>query len=141
MRSVPLTALALSTALATPTTLRAEEPCTLKTLQGRYVFVGRGFIEPADPGVQRMHYGVFIFDGSGKFTGKQSSSRGGKIAQREPLQGTYALDDDCTGTMTLGSFTNPGAQNHWDIFVTRDGRKGHMIRTDAGTMAVRSFEK
>ncbi len=141
MRSVPFTALALSVVLVTPTAVLAEEPCTPKTLQGQYVFVGRGFIEPVEPGIQRMHYGIFVFDGSGKFTGKQSSSRGGKIAQREALQGTYTLDDDCTGTMTFGSYVNPGAQIHWDIFVTRDGRKGHMIRTDAGTMAVRSFEK
>ena len=141
MRSVPFTALVLSVAFVTPTALRAEELCTLKTLQGQYVFVGRGFIEPVEPGVQRMHYGIFVFDGAGKFTGKQSSSRGGKIGQRESLQGTYTLDDDCAGTMTFGSFLNPGAQIHWDIFVTQDGRKGHMIRTDAGSMAVRSFEK
>ena len=141
MRSVPFAALALSAALVSPVALRAEEPCTPKTLQGQYVFVGRGFIEPVEPGVQRMHYGVFIFDGTGKFTGKQSSSRSGKIAQNESLQGTYTLDGDCTGTMTFGSFLNPGTQIHWDIFVTQDGRKGHMIRTDAGSMAVRSFER
>jgi hypothetical protein len=53
------------------------ERCTTETLQGRYVFTGRGFIEPGEPGIQRVHYGVFVFDGTGKFSGKQSSSRGG----------------------------------------------------------------
>jgi hypothetical protein len=66
----------------------AEGRCTVGTLKGRYVFVGRGFIEALEPGVQRMHYGFFNFDGSGKLTGKQSSSRGGKIG-REKLEGTY----------------------------------------------------
>jgi hypothetical protein len=52
------------------------ERCTTETLQGRYVFTGRGFIEPGEPGIQRVHYGIFVFDGTGKFSGKQSSSRG-----------------------------------------------------------------
>jgi hypothetical protein len=123
-----------------PTICLAQEQCTTKKLQGQYVFVGRGFIEAADPGVQRNHYGIFVFDGSEKFTGKQSSSRGGKIG-REKLEGTYTLDADCSGTMTFGSYVNPGAQIHWDIYVTQDGTKGHMIRMDEGNMAVRSFEK
>ena len=123
-----------------PTICLAQEQCTTQKLQGQYVFVGRGFIEAADPGVQRNHYGIFVFDGSGKFTGKQSSSRGGKIG-REKLEGTYTLDADCSGTMTFGSYVNPGAQIHWDIYVTKDGTKGHMIRMDEGNMAVRSFEK
>jgi hypothetical protein len=67
------------------------ERCTTETLQGRYVFTGRGFIEPGEPGIQRVHYGIFVFDGTGKFWGKQSSSRGGKIG-REKLQGAYTLD-------------------------------------------------
>jgi hypothetical protein len=124
----------------TPAVSFAEEQCTTQKLQGQYVFTGRGFIEAADPGVQRHHYGVFIFDGSGKFTGKQSSSRGGKIG-REKLDGSYTLEGDCSGTMTFGSYLNPGTQIHWDIYVTKDGTKGHMIRMDEGNMAVRSFEK
>jgi hypothetical protein len=117
-----------------------QEECTTNTLKGQYVFLGRGFIEKLDPGVQRMHYGVFIFDGAGKFTGKQSSSRGGKIG-REKLAGTYTMDNDCSGTISFGSYLNPGGQIHWDVYVTSDGKKGHMIRMDEGNMAVRSFEK
>lgn len=124
----------------TPTVGLTQELCTPGTLKGHYIFAGRGFVEPADPGVQRLHYGAFIFDGVDKFSGKQSSSRGGKIG-REKLAGTYTLDADCTGTMTFGSYVNPGAQIHWDIYVAKDGARGHMIRMDAGTMAVRSFEK
>jgi hypothetical protein len=116
------------------------ETCRLDSLQGQFVFTGRGFIEAVQPGVQRMHYGVFIFDGAGKFTGKQSSSRGGKIG-REKLEGTYTLEADCTGTMTFGGIMNPSSQVHWDLYVTEDHKRGHMIRMDEGNMAVRSFEK
>ncbi len=117
-----------------------QQECTTGTLKGQYVFTGRGFIEKLEPGVQRMHYGIFIFDGAGKFTGKQSSSRSGKIG-REKLAGTYTMEADCSGTMSFGSYLNPGGQIHWDVYVTSDGRKGHMIRMDEGNMAVRNFEK
>jgi hypothetical protein len=126
-------------ALAASTGAQAQEPCNLGSLKGQYVFVGRGFIEAAEPGVQRVHYGIFVFDGAGKFSGKQSSSRGGKIG-REKLQGTYTLDADCTGTMTFESLLTYG-QIHWDLYVTEDHKRGHIIRMDDGNMAVRSFEK
>jgi hypothetical protein len=39
----------------------AEEACNLGSLRGRFVFTGRGFIEAVQPGVQRVHYGIFVF--------------------------------------------------------------------------------
>ena len=122
------------------TSALGQKNCTLGTLKGRYVFVGRGFIEALEPGVQRMHYGYFSFDGSGKLTGKQSSSRGGRIG-REKLEGTYTLDSDCSGTMSFSVAGNPQSETRWDVYVTSDGRKGHIIRMDEGNMAVRSFER
>jgi hypothetical protein len=32
-------------------------------------------------------------------------------------------------------------KNYWDVFVTSDGKKGRMIRTDSGTTGVRTFEQ
>ena len=118
----------------------AQAQCSPQLLKGQYLFTGRGYIEPGDPGVQRVHRGLLAFDGEGKVSGKQSSSRGGKIGH-EKLQGTYTLDADCSGTMTFGSVANPGAQIHWDVYVSQDGKTGHMIRTDDGSMAIRSFER
>src|SRR5215203_6633795 len=136
MRTLSLvTLLALSASASA-----AEETCNLGALQGRFVFTGRGFIEAVQPGVQRIHYGVFVFDGTGKFEGKQSSSRGGKIG-REKIEGAYTLDSDCTGTMTFGGIMDPSRNVHWDLFLSEDHKRGHMIRMDEGNMAVRSFEK
>src|SRR5215831_13522844 len=110
--------------------------------QGASADAGRGFIEPIEPGVQRMHYGIFVFDGAGKLSGKQSSSRGGKIG-REKLEGTYTLDADCSGTLTLATvgYGKPGFETHWDLYVTEDHKRGHIVRMDEGNMAVHSFEK
>jgi hypothetical protein len=95
------------------TSAHAQVQCSAETMKGRFVFTGRGFIEAVQPGIQRVHYGTFDFDGVGKFTGKQSSSRGGKIG-REKLQGTYTLDADCSGTITLGGSSGP---KHTGIFI------------------------
>ena len=118
----------------------AQGQCSPQTLKGQYVFTGRGYIEPGEPGVQRVHRGLFVFDGEGKVSGKQSSSRGGKVGH-ERLQGTYTLEADCSGTVTFGSVASPGGQVHWDVYINQDGKIGHMIRTDEGSMAIRSFEK
>ena len=58
------------------------ERCTTETLQGRYVFTGRGFIEPGEPGIQRVHYGIFVFDGTGKFSGKHHPVGAARLAAR-----------------------------------------------------------
>ena len=108
----------------------AQEQCSVGKLQGRYVFTGQG---------SNLHYGAFDFDGAGRFLGKQTSLRYKTSIQREALSGTYTLDADCTGTMTLkGQLGGPA---HWDVFVSSDGKKGRMIRTDAGTTGVRTFEQ
>jgi hypothetical protein len=130
--------LLLSLGLALPPAAHAETSCGLETLKGRYVFTGRGYIEAVQPGIPRVHYGLFEFDGAGKLTGRQSSSRGGKIG-RENLQGVYAVNADCSGTITLGGIV--GSETHWDFYLTEDHKRGHMIRMDEGNMAVRSFEK
>ena len=137
IKIVPV-ALGLVTLASINTLVQAQ--CSTETLKGQRVFTGRGFIEPGDPGVQRAHSGVLVFDGAGNVSGKQSSSRAGKIGH-EKLQGTYTLDADCSGTMTFGSVARPGAQIHWDVYVAEGGKSGHMIRTDDGSMAVRDFEK
>ena len=59
--------------------------------------------------------------------------------QHEILTGTYILNADCAGSMVLEG--QLGGTAHWDFFLTADGRKGHMIRTDAIAMGVRDFEK
>ncbi len=117
-------------ALISPKAQGAQEACGLGKLQGHYVFAGQG---------SNVHYGAFDFDGSGKFLGKQTSLRDTMSLQREALKGTYTLDADCTGTMTLEG--QQGGMAHWDVFVTSDGKKGRMIRTDAGTTGVRTFEQ
>jgi hypothetical protein len=43
--------------------------------------------------------------------------------------------------MTMTSLFDPKLQTHYDIFVSEDGRRANLIRTDPGSMAARSLEK
>jgi hypothetical protein len=116
--------------LISPVASATQSACSAGKPQGRYVFTGQGI---------NLHYGAFDFDGAGGFSGKQTSLRNKITMQREALSGTYTLDADCTGTMTLEG--QLGGTAHWDVFVTSDGKKGRMIRTDAGARGVRTFEQ
>ena len=97
-RTAALTSCAIGVSLVvgsfvlTPKASSTPSQCTVDKLQGRYVFAGQG---------TNLHYGAFDFDGAGKFQGKQTSARELANAQRENLAGTYTLDADCTGTLTL----------------------------------------
>jgi hypothetical protein len=116
--------------LTSPRAYGAPQQCSMAKLNGRYVFSGQG---------TNLHNGAFAFDGNGTFTGKQTSVRHTNAAQRETLHGTYVLDADCTGVMVMEG--QQGGIAHWDIFVTEDGNKGRMVRTDVGTTGVRTFER
>jgi hypothetical protein len=139
MRNIPPSVTVAFFLLTTLSAANAE--CSPITLKGQYIFSGRGFVEPLAPTVQRVHSGIFVFDGVANLSGKETSSRAGSVASGQTLRGTYSLNADCTGTVTMDSLARPNLQTHWDIFVAGDGKKANMIRTDPGSMAIRSFEK
>ena len=95
----------------------ANAECSPATLNGQYIFSGRGFIEPLAPTVQRVHSGIFVFDGAANLSGRETSSRGGNVARGQALKGSYTLNADCTGTITMDSLARLNLQTHWDIFV------------------------
>jgi hypothetical protein len=119
----------------------ARAECSTNTLQGQYIFSAIGFIEPLAPDVRRVHSGLLVFDGTANVSGMETSSRAGRIAREQRLKGSYTLNADCSGTVTLDSLALPNLQTHWDLFVTADGNKVNMIRTDPGSMSVRRLER
>ncbi len=116
--------------------VQAHEGCTLATLQGTYLFTVRldnrsDLPDPKRPGVVA---GVRTFDGEGNLSQVASDSMGGVITQRIAATGTYTLDSDCIGTMTING-------RPWDIYVAEDGGEGVGTRTDDGTIAAQTFKK
>ncbi len=113
----------------------ADEGCSVATLEGAYVETGRQDT-PADdpqPTFPRVFAGVYTFDGNGNMSILQTRSDGGVI-RRQTVETTYTLDSNCSGHVTT-----PLAE--FDMYTTRDGKKGYLIRTDDGTISTRVFEK
>ncbi len=117
--------------------VRAQEGCTLATLQGNYVYIVRADTRSdlPDPGFPTVVVGARTFDGAGNLSGVDTVSRGGQITRGGTNTGTYTLGSDCTGTMTISGVRN------WDIVVASDGSEAAAIRTDEGTIATQSFKK
>jgi hypothetical protein len=112
----------------------AGSKCTVGTLKGNYVYAQDGFTIEGDTAAQRTPFaqiGREIFDGKGNMSGTASASLNGTIV-RSTYAGTYAVNSDCSGTVT---FTDNFNQTfHYDIFIRDGGREFVFIQTDAGVV-------
>jgi hypothetical protein len=101
--------------------------CSNRTLQGDYGFAVEGLILPA-PGVSIPVRGLHVthFDGKGNLTQVDSILlNGDPISDWTPVTGTYHVDANCTGTMTLHP-SNGGFVN-LRIVVVRNGKEIHAV--------------
>ena len=62
--------------------------------------------------------------------GSSTFSSGGNIVARSPFTGTYTLNTDCTGTLTIGTSL------HFDLYVAPSGDRFTYIQTDPGLVSV-----
>ncbi len=119
---------------------RGKKGCSVATLQGDYLYSVRqdSRSDLTDPRLPLVAAGVRAYDGEGNLFQVGTVSRGGAITQHEVATGTYTLDSDCTGTMTIEA---PGVRRHVDIFVATDGSEGAGIRTDDGLIQSQTFKR
>jgi hypothetical protein len=104
--------------------------CSLATLKGLYMFAQSGSIIGVGPqGVT----GKAIFHGNGAFDSLATISVNGVITQGDAAPGTYTVNSDCTGTVTV-LMTPPTPNVHLDIFIKPDGDELFTIETDPGTV-------
>lgn len=89
---------------------RWERECSLKTLHGRYgIFLQGTLFKSASgatltPPVPFVVSGVFTYDGEGNVSGSYNENAGGQyIVVRQPIEGTYNVNPDCTYSATLPS--------------------------------------
>jgi hypothetical protein len=105
--------------------------CSLETLRGQYLFAATGTLFPPAFGVSKPStshaagYSVYYGNGTGKdwvtFT-----VDGQNVGVPSPIDTTYTLNSDCTGTRTVGNGL------HFNIFVATDGSWLAQIATDPG---------
>jgi hypothetical protein len=107
--------------------------CTLATLRGLYMFAQSGYVTISGSLVPQGVTGKAVFYGNGKFDSLATLSIGGTIIPDDAAPGTYTLNSDCTGTVTV-LMTAPTPDVHLDIFVAPDGDKFFGIQTDPGNV-------
>ncbi len=89
---------------------QANRGCSLQTLHGTYAGVWTGLINPGPPPQNPQPMGGFLpydglevshWDGTGNFSASDVFAVGGTPAQPAIDSGTYTVNPNCTGTLTL----------------------------------------
>ncbi len=111
--------------------------CTNETPNGRFATRGSGFapanpMDPASPLVPFANVSLMTFDGEGGLTNAAVNSGNGTIVPVNNT-GTYALNADCTGTMTIAA---PVGVLTFYIVVADRGREFFMISTVRSVVTV-----
>jgi hypothetical protein len=118
---------------------RARE-CRDSTIRGTYAFTIHGQI--LTPGGPLLVDGIAktTFDGDGELTQVDAVAINGNIALVwRPGTGTYTVNSDCTGTMTLISTGQPTL--HLAIVVSQSGNHIHAVVTDSGFATTSDAER
>jgi hypothetical protein len=106
----------------------ADPACTERTLRGSYVFSASGFNIVGGVQQPKAIVEVIAFNGDGTLDVLAATvSLNGVIIRSLPSSGTYTVEDDCTGTITLNGPT-------FDIFFSKDGDVISMIQTNPNTV-------
>jgi hypothetical protein len=113
--------------IAALSSARADEPCTLATLTGPYVFTTLG----QEPEGYASTLFVLTADGNGNFSGSGTESLNGKIFSNVTATGTYTADHTCWFTATITD--SLGNVRDFSGTVLLKGNRINGISTDLGS--------
>jgi hypothetical protein len=138
-----IAAFATAFVLGNVPTAQADEhrECSNASLQGSFGFTSTGTLLALPPPLAGPfgEIGRQTFDGQGNTEATATLSANGNI-NRVTIQGTYVVNPDCTGSMTL--FISPlGVTAHLDFVIDDDGAELRAIATGAGTIETRVYRQ
>ena len=122
--------------------VHADGGCSAASLQGAYAVHGQGtFLAPV-PGFPAPPFpfgeaGIVTFDGAGRLFGKTTINAGGLLLT-PPFTGTYTVNADCTGSVTVQSEFGSLQEA---IVVIGAGQRYVGTETDSAAVVVRTVEK
>jgi len=115
--------------------------CSEASLQGSFGFTSTGtLLAVPTPSVGPFgEVGRQAFNGRGGTDGTATLSANGNI-RRVTFQGTYVVNPDCTGSMTL--FVSPfNSTVNLDFVIDDDGEEVRAIVTGTGSIETREYRK
>jgi hypothetical protein len=133
---------AFTLALAASSTLMAHaNACTNATIVGTYAFTLHGTIFVPDGstllinGIARQSY-----DGKGNMRQVDAVATNGVLAPGwRPGTGTYSVNSDCTGTLTIVIPDQPDL--HLQFVIAQSGNTIHQVVTDPGVATTAEGER
>ena len=121
--------------LAGTAAAQSHPACSNATLRGAWGYTETGsVIAPTPTGgtvvLVAAAVGRYEFDRAGNFEGDQNSSVNGAVGH-DTKQGAYAINADCTGTLTLTAYRGgePQRLSVWAFVIVDDGREMRAIMT------------
>jgi hypothetical protein len=122
-----------------PTAKAADKGCSNASLNGTFVYTSTGFITaPPDLAGPVAEVGTQTFDGKGATNATATLSQNGNISP-VTITGTYKVNPDCTGTMTL-QVSIPGVPVfplHVSLVLDDSGNGFQAMETDIGLVITR----
>ena len=112
-------------------------PCSNRTLKGRYGIKGDGLVPSGPPPAPLVPFavvGVETLDGQGNLTDAATTSVNG-VVRSSVNQGTYTLNEDCTGTYTVNLPVPPFQVIHHVVVVDK-GNEVYLIATTGGAVTI-----
>ncbi len=137
----PICLAMLTLALATSSSMAAHDrECANITLKGSYAFTIHGQIFTPNGPVVVDGIAKTTLDGNGNLTQVDAVAANGIASQVwRPGTGTYTVNSDCTGTMTLQNPDQPPL--HLAILVSDSGNLIHTVVTDPGFAVTSNAER
>ncbi|MEO8602096.1 MAG: hypothetical protein ABI629_05925 [bacterium] len=118
----------------------AQSGCSVRSLQGAYIYALDGFSISGDTGSQRTPFaqsGRELFKGDGTMSGVGVGNFNGNVVH-VAYTGTYTVAADCSGAVT---FTDAAAAvSHYDIALQDDGAAFGFVQTDPNVVTA-AFER
>ena len=131
----------LVAALAMSSAAKAHpNECSDSTIRGAYAFTIHGQIFTPNGPILIDGVAKTTFDGEGNLTQVDAVAQNGLIGQVwRPGTGSYQVNHDCTGTMTIVNTGQPDL--HLAILVSRSGEQIHTVVTDTGVAVTSDAER
>ena len=109
-----------------------DKGCSNATLRGTFAYTVTGVTSAPPPfGGPIAGVGKQTLDGNGHVSGTQTVSVNGNIL-RQTYTGTYTVNPDCTGSITLVVNIPPGLVTHSDFVIDDNGAEIRTVETDGG---------
>jgi len=121
--------------------LQAQRSCSNASLSGSFGYTNTGAILAGPDAGPFGGVGRQTFDGKGDTQATATVSVNGNIFH-VTIKGTYVVNSDCTGSMTLvGSAGTETFTNHVDLVIVLGGTEFRAINTDPGSVITTDAKK